>query len=436
VSILSSTFSEFPHLIRNRGFVRIWLSQVFGQTATNLLHFALVLRTFELTGSSFFVGVLVAVVSLPPILFGALGGVMADRYDRRTILSVINGSRVAVSLALLPFLDLSGVILVAVFLLTMLSEFFTPTEGASIPALVPPDHLTGANALFAFTLYGSFLVGYTAAGPLLHFGGPLITLVAVACLYAAAAVSTIGLPHLRDHLMAPDGVLKRSVHSIRVQLMEGLQFIRAHHLLPTLILEVSLLFGIERGVIALIPAVALGYLGFTTFTVSLYFILPLALGTVMGALITNRLKRTARPLTLVHAGMWLEACALLLVVPASMWLTRLVPAAPAMAVRVACTIAAALCAGLGNVMVVVSTQTLIQRETDDEKRGRVFGGLLTMMNLVGLPFILLLSHLGGSVPLTTLFTVLGLFLAAVAAVSATTVTVHWKRHPHPPDARL
>jgi MFS family permease len=436
MSLLSATFSEFPLLIRNRGFLQLWLSQIFGQTATNLLHFTLVLRTFEVTGSTFIVGVFVALVSLPPILFSAVGGVVADRYDRRVILLIINSTRIVISLALLPFQDETGMILIMVFLLTTLTEFFLPTEAAAIPALVPHEHLTGANSLFAFTLYSSFLIGYTAAGPVLQFGGPTIALIVVAVLYVGAALSTMGLPSLRSHLAVGDGILKKGAQGIRAQLADGLVFIRTHHLLPTLILEVSLLFGIERGVIALIPVIALHTLVLTPVAVSLLLILPLALGTVLGALTANRLKRNAHPLSLVHLGVMLEAGALLLIVPCADWFVRVAGDLGEPLIRHMSGATAAFIAGFGNVLVVVSTQTIIQRETEDGKRGRVFGGLLTVMNLIGLPFILLLSHLGSVISLTVLFSLLGLGLLGVAMASASIAAVHWKRREHPPGAQL
>lgn len=430
MSIFSATFAELPLLIRSRGFLRVWLSQVLSQIATNLLHFALILRTFEITGSSFFVGVFVAVVSLPSILFAALGGVFADRYDRRAILFIVNGARVALSVTLLPFLDVTGIIFVVVFFLTTLTEFFLPAEAALIPTLVPPDRLTGANALFALTLYTSFLFGYSAAGPILHFGGPMATLLVVAGLYAAAAFSILGVPS-SHHPPAPQhDAVASGAQGMRAKLMEGIHFIRSHRLLPTLILEVSVLFGIERGVIALIPAVALGFLGFTSLTVSVYLILPLALGTILGVLLVNRLKRTIHPLSLVHAGIIFESISLLLIVPVYIWLLRLLPELPVVVLRGICAVTAAFIAGLGNVLVVVSTQTIIQRETDDEKRGRVFGGLLTVMNCIGLPLIFLLSHLGTVMSPVKLFIALGAVLCAVAGVSMTMIKMYWRRQPY------
>ncbi len=427
MSLLSATFSELPALLQNKGFTRLWISQGLGQVATNILHFALVLRTFSVTGSSFFVGVLIAVISLPPILFSTVGGVIADRYDRRKILSWIHFNRVLLSLLLLPFLDYSGIILLVVFLLTTLSEFFIPTESAALPSLVPSEHLIEANSLFAFTYYFSFLAGYSIAGPLLHWGGAGLTVAIVGTLYAGAGISTIRLPPLNQHLLDHDGILKVSTRSVWAQLFSGIEFIRTHRLLPILIVEASLLFGLERGIVALLPALAFQVLALTPLSMSLYLVSPLAAGTVVGVLFANRMKRHISPPRLMHAGIFCEACALFLFVPFAALLSRTLLSLPFVSLQHWSALFGAFIAGVGNVLVVISTQTFIQRETNDENRGKVFGSLLTVMNAIGLPIILLLSHLGSLIPLSALFTWLSLFTMVMGVAGFLAVRVQMRK---------
>ncbi|MEW6610938.1 MAG: MFS transporter [Patescibacteria group bacterium] len=427
MSLLSNTFAELPSLLQNRRFKRLWISQGLGQVATNILHFALVLRTFSVTGSSFFVGVLIAVISLPPILFSTVGGVIADRYDRRTILSWIHFSRVLLSLILLPFLDYSGVILLVVFLLTTLSEFFIPTESAALPSLVPSEHLVEANSLFAFTYYFSFLIGYSIAGPLLHWGGASLTLMSVSALYIGAGISTIRLPPLNQHLIDHNGILRVSTRSVWAQLFSGITFIRTHRLLPLLIVEASLVFGIERGIVALLPVFAFHILALTPLHLSLYLVSPLAAGTIVGVFVVNRMKHRISPPWLMHAGIVCEACALFFLLPFITLLSRAFFSIPVAVLQQWFAFGGAFIAGVGNVLVVISMQTFIQRETLDENRGKVFGGLLTVMNAIGLPIILLLSHLGSVIPLAALFAWLSLFTFLMGVMGLLFVRVHTRK---------
>ena len=86
---------------------------------------------------------------LPPLLFGLLGGVYADRWDRRRTMAVVDGVRAVVvaALAVMVALDRVSVLvlLAAAFLLAALGTLFDSASFALLPALVPPDALPRAN---------------------------------------------------------------------------------------------------------------------------------------------------------------------------------------------------------------------------------------------------------------------------------------------------
>ena len=71
-----------------------------------------------------------------------------------------------------------------------------PAENSSIPLLISKRNLFWANTLFSFTLYGSFMIGYTLAGPVFNlFGVDAIFYSGAICLSAAFFISH-GLPKL------------------------------------------------------------------------------------------------------------------------------------------------------------------------------------------------------------------------------------------------
>src|SRR3989338_4174579 len=121
------------------------------------------------------------------------------------------------------------------------------------------------------------------------------------------------------------------------------------------------------------------------------------------------------PSWLMHAGIFCEACALFLFVPFAALLSRIFPPFLTVSLQHWSALFGACVAGVGNMLVVISTRTFIQRETHDENRGKVFGSLLTVMNAIGLPIILLLSHLGSLIPLSALFTWLSSFTMVMGA---------------------
>ncbi|MBU1075023.1 MFS transporter, partial [Patescibacteria group bacterium] len=144
-------------LLSNRNFVKLWLAQSFSQPAGHMLNFVLVLKIFEITESNFIVSLLVALITIPPILFSSMAGVLADSLNRKFIMIISNLLRGVVVLGLIFFGDSYHAILVFAFLVAFIEVFFGPAMNASIPTLTKKENLFSANTLFLFTLYASFL---------------------------------------------------------------------------------------------------------------------------------------------------------------------------------------------------------------------------------------------------------------------------------------
>ena len=73
-------------MLRYRDFRLIWSAEVLSQTGTQIQRVAVAWQVFELTGDPFHLGLLGLVRFVPLFLFGLVGGVVADRYDRRQTL--------------------------------------------------------------------------------------------------------------------------------------------------------------------------------------------------------------------------------------------------------------------------------------------------------------------------------------------------------------
>src|SRR3989344_4211740 len=82
--------TSFSSVIANRGFRFLWLNQVLMQLASNTLNFALIIWVFKLTDSNFAVSALILAVYLPAFLFAIIGGIFADRADKRKIIIIFD----------------------------------------------------------------------------------------------------------------------------------------------------------------------------------------------------------------------------------------------------------------------------------------------------------------------------------------------------------
>ncbi|HSG43816.1 MAG TPA: MFS transporter [Anaerolineales bacterium] len=157
-------------LRRNQNFRYLWWGNVVSLLGDwfNLLASAALVT--ELTSSGVAISYLFLVRFLPQFLFSPLAGVIADRYDRKTIMVVSDLLRAATVLGFL--LIRSADQLWLFYLLTaiqfMLSAMFVPARAAALANVVEQKDLVTANALDSFTwstmlALGSFLGGVIAA---------------------------------------------------------------------------------------------------------------------------------------------------------------------------------------------------------------------------------------------------------------------------------
>src|SRR5215218_4590464 len=166
-------------VLENGPFLRLWLAQAIGQSANNMVNFALLLRVrniidlHDLGQANTAISLVILAFSLPSVLFGPIAGVIADRMNRRVVMA---GTNVLRAVAVVCFLVIRPgwhveTILVAHYLVTFLfgiaGQFFAPAQGATIPQLVPRAQLINANALFNLTFTGAQLIGFATIGPLL-----------------------------------------------------------------------------------------------------------------------------------------------------------------------------------------------------------------------------------------------------------------------------
>lgn len=131
---------DFRHLMTGR-----FISQM-GDWFNSVALFTLLL---SLTGSGESVALVLIIKLLPTFFFGPLAGVVADRFNRKTIMIVTDLLRGFVVLGFLLVQSAEQVWLV--YLLTVaqvvLSTFFEPAESAAIPTIVRREALISANAL-------------------------------------------------------------------------------------------------------------------------------------------------------------------------------------------------------------------------------------------------------------------------------------------------
>ena len=137
-----------------RLFTRNFIFLVFGQISSlcgnYTLKFALSMYILEKTGSASAFATILAVAMLPTILLSPLGGILADRANRRSImvvLDVLSGLTVLFAGLALPLGHEMLVVGILLVVLSVLSAFESPTVQACIPQMLSNDNLTKGNAV-------------------------------------------------------------------------------------------------------------------------------------------------------------------------------------------------------------------------------------------------------------------------------------------------
>lgn len=211
----------------------------------------------ELTGSATHLAAVNAVRGAPLLLFGLLGGLLADRMDRKRLLMASQGVNITANLAIGVLVLTGGVQLWHVYLTAVLigvsMSVNAPARQSTLPSLVPAADLQGAVVLNTSTLN----IGQ-AVGPII--GGVAVGLVGIGGSYFVQA-AMFGVASLLIRRLRLPEQLPRERERWRDSARDGLRYLRRHHLLPGLLListVPALLVQPFRGVV---PAIATQEMG-------------------------------------------------------------------------------------------------------------------------------------------------------------------------------
>jgi MFS family permease len=230
--------------------------RLFGGIAATMLGQQMTLvavpfQVYELTHSSLLVGVTSIVALVPLIVFGLLGGAIADAMDRRKLM-LITSSGAAVTSALLALQALlpgGGNLAVLWVLAACVSGFAAvnqPTRSAVIPALVGPSGVAAANALSMTVRQAGVIVGPLIAGVLIGLGDLFLAYTVDAIGFLVATTLLRGLPHLSPGTAVGRLRLGAAVRGVG----EGFAFLRTQPaLLMTFVVDIiAMTFGWPQAV--------------------------------------------------------------------------------------------------------------------------------------------------------------------------------------------
>jgi CRP-like cAMP-binding protein/predicted MFS family arabinose efflux permease len=318
---------------------------------------SLVVLVYNRTHSAGWVAAVTIIKLVPFVAFGAVGGVVADRYERRSVMLVCDLIRAGLMFVLAISSSLTGALPVAIiiaFLTSAVSTPYQPSVYAITPAIVGERDLAAANAVSNSVEQLAILLGPAIGGLLLFIGPPSLAfaLNGVSFLISGACVRAIGTKS--TGLNAEDAEQEAG---LRNRLRQGLGAIRASgevSMLVVLLAAGTFVYGQEVVMLVLVSKrlISTGSQGVGFLNAAE------GLGGIVVAGFATRMARTTHPAFLFAGGVVATGLPLTLVAFVShAWLAYAL---------IAIT-------GAGSILLEVTGLTMLQRNLSNEVMGRVFG---------------------------------------------------------------
>jgi MFS family permease len=234
---------------------RIYLyGNVFSVLGIWIQRLAIGWHAWQLSESTFVVGLIAAAQFLPLLVLSPFFGVLADRIRRRTGAIVAHLVLAAIAAMLAAFTFTDSVTINILFVLALLhgiaNSAYSPIRMSLVPDLVPPEQFPSAVAISSVTFNLSRFLGPVLAGAIVAAYGLAYAYLVNAVTYLPIIVSLLLLRVDHSRRETP------SSGTYFEQLMEGLRYTRDHHRIRQVILLVGVSNFFGRGFLELMPAYA------------------------------------------------------------------------------------------------------------------------------------------------------------------------------------
>ncbi len=362
-------------------FFLLWQGQLVSALGDVIYQIALGFWVLAVTGSTMMMGTLMAVSTLPRIIISPFAGVIVDRADRKWIMVWMDFIRgvfiVGIgAAALLGILEI-WMVFAAGVVLGICAAFFNPAVSSATPDIVPSSRLTQANSYFSMIHAGSNILGSSMGGILYQIiGAPILFLFnGISYLFSAATEVFIKVPKTEK---------QGQKYNFWTDMKEGLGFIwRFKSLRDVIFIAGFLNFFANMGIVLILPLFQRTVsLGAAKYGVAIAF---MTAGSLVGMIFTSvyNIKPNQRAKIFLSCGIISSVCfsAFVFMDIYYLMLTLL------------------FIAGALNAILNVLFSSVVQLTVPQDKRGKVFSIMGTVLGGL-MPFAMLLGgFLGEFLPL-------------------------------------
>jgi len=350
----------FGEVLKIRSIRRLWIAQlvsIFGDFLAVFAVFSVV--TFQLHGTATQVSMILAAYLLPMAVISPFAGVFVDKWNVKWTMIASDLIRGVLVLALLFGQHDLWTIYGIFCALSTVSTFFMPAQSVAVRALAPAAGLLAVNALMSQAVQGSQIISPSVAGLLVQTIGANSCFLfdSFSFFFSAAMVGTLVIERQRT-AGAP-----AAAGSLVASMREGFRFIFTHGAISFVMIAMTAGMFAVRCFGALLSVYVRDVLGSTEVLFGVLNTL-IGLGMIVGTQSLHRFARHIPQQYLVIYGL------------SGMGLAVLVTAVFG---KVASTAVGMMGLGFFAAFIMVTAQTLIQRETPHELLGRVSSSLMSVL---------------------------------------------------------
>ncbi len=410
--------NPFIKVLTIPSFFFLLVSEFFSQFAMNLLNFILLIVVFSLSSSNTAVAGVVLSFMLPSLLFGIVAGVYVDKWNKKNVLVYTNVLR---AFAAFPLIFLSHelfFVYVLSFFVSLITQFFIPAETPIIPLLVPKKYLLWANGLFSMGIFGSIIIAYALSGPLLLILGKTNIFVFITLLFAISSFFAflIRLKHkVKSNLKLKIDFWAEVKDAFLVMRSKD----RIYHslflltLLQTLILMIAVIG----------PGYATDILKIEVEKFPILFVTPAVLGMAVGSVVIGNFLHKKEKQLIAKFGLLIIGFGILLFPYGSIITSResiqtinefLPHLLKITSVHLMVVLASII--GFAFSLVFVPSNTIIQEETTDSQRGKVYGSLNTLIGAFSIIPVLAVGTLADLFGVARVISVIGIILITISLI--------------------
>ncbi len=393
--------------LKERNFALLWTGGLISLIGNWILVAAMPFHIYQVTNSALATSAWLMAYIAPGVILGSVAGVFVDRWDRKRTMVITSFMQAAIILVLLfaQTPETLWLVYAVAIVESSLSQFFSPAENALLPSLVGEDQLLAANSLNSMNDNLARLIGPAIGGTLLGLVG-LTSVVLLDAISYVLAGSLILLVNAPKEITTPTPTAASSEgagwSNVWRDWVAGLKLVRHRRILSSLFIVV----GVALFADAIISAILVVFVQDTMGLGSVEFgwmMTARGIGGIIGGLLAAQLGRKLSAGQLISAGLAISGVIIFVAIS----FPTLNVVLPAM-----------LLVGIPGIIAFVTIQTLLQQETEDAYRGRIFGAFgttITLLMLVGSGLGGVLTDLLGGTALMSGAAIVYIFAGILAA---------------------